>query len=400
MAPVKEAIAQLNDALDNLGDIAVSCLSGPESLEILGGLVVAQTRLSSIWCRALADAGPQTLNQTNTRHRSIATAVAEHTGIDPRPVRRDVRLGVWLADFPIFSCAFSQGRISPRHLHAIRLCDNKRTRPHLPEAQSYLIEAAQNCTWADFITALRYWELGADPDGDEPIEQVRNRRFSFTKRSDGTVTGSFKLDPLSGAAFATAINRASQRMFKQDSQANEARTSSQRQADALVQLVSQGAVVGGASQAPLIHLVLGEDVLDDALSRPHIDDSVALPLHCEIATQRCELIDGTPIHPRFSMALLPGASMKRLVMNADSEIVDLGRSIRLFPERLKQALLIKARGRCQHPGCDSPHSWLQADHLIPWSRGGATRLSNGQILCDPHNKAKSDEPPPWAPTCS
>ncbi|MDH5521559.1 MAG: HNH endonuclease [Acidimicrobiia bacterium] len=33
---------------------------------------------------------------------------------------------------------------------------------------------------------------------------------------------------------------------------------------------------------------------------------------------------------------------------------------------------------------------MQADHITPHSRGGPTKLSNGQILCDPHNKKKRD----------
>ena len=84
-----------------------------------------------------------------------------------------------------------------------------------------------------------------------------------------------------------------------------------------------------------------------------------------------------------------------MVFGAGGEIIDLGRAVRGFPPRLRQALLVQARGRCRSPGCDAPLAWLQADHLIPWHRQGATTLANGQILCDPHNKAKGhrlDEP--------
>ncbi|MBQ2812594.1 MAG: HNH endonuclease, partial [Clostridia bacterium] len=33
---------------------------------------------------------------------------------------------------------------------------------------------------------------------------------------------------------------------------------------------------------------------------------------------------------------------------------------------------------------------MQADHIIPWSKGGHTTLDNGQMLCRMHNLKKSD----------
>jgi hypothetical protein len=122
-----------------------------------------------------------------------------------------------------------------------------------------------------------------------------------------------------------------------------------------------------------------------------------LPLDPFDPDMRCELIDGTPIHPRFAAAVLATAVLRRLVLGADGEILDLGRKVRTFPRHLKQALLARARGHCQTPGCDAPHAWLQADHLIPWSHGGRTATVNGQILCDGDNKRKRDQQPPVPP---
>ncbi|WP_425387279.1 HNH endonuclease [Arthrobacter castelli] len=42
--------------------------------------------------------------------------------------------------------------------------------------------------------------------------------------------------------------------------------------------------------------------------------------------------------------------------------------------------------RCPAPG-------TEADHIIPWSRGGVTELYNGQLLCARHNQRKSDTVP-------
>ncbi|MCB0994279.1 MAG: HNH endonuclease, partial [Acidimicrobiales bacterium] len=37
-----------------------------------------------------------------------------------------------------------------------------------------------------------------------------------------------------------------------------------------------------------------------------------------------------------------------------------------------------------------PTEWLQADHILPWGRGGITATTNGKMRCDPCNKAKGD----------
>jgi hypothetical protein len=109
---------------------------------------------------------------------------------------------------------------------------------------------------------------------------------------------------------------------------------------------------------------------------------------------RCELIDGTPIHPHYALALLATATLRRLILSADGEILDLGRGVRCYPRHLKDAMLVVAKGRCQTPGCDAPLWWLQADHLLSWHHLGPTATRNGQILCGPHNRQKRNRPPP------
>lgn len=54
-----------------------------------------------------------------------------------------------------------------------------------------------------------------------------------------------------------------------------------------------------------------------------------------------------------------------------------------------------AGGRCEHSNmgfrCRAPGA--HADHIYPWSRGGATSMSNMQSLCATHNLRKSAKIP-------
>lgn len=395
-SPWLECSESLRTAISNVATFPISRLSGEELVECLADLQAMRSSLDAIVCRALSGSVSAELLAGETGHRSVSAVVSAETGSNPRSLRADQHLGSWLVEYPIIDEAFSDGRISKDHVRAIKARENPRTRAFLPESQGYLVEAATNCCWPEFLVVLRYWDLAADPDGDEPMEQVAARSLNYTLRSDGTVTGRFSLDPLAGHAFTTAVEQRTQGLFRDDAESGSLRTAGQRRADALVELVA----TSGTRQpgSPLMHVVMGEQIAASHF-RALADNRLPprLPLDPEKADGRCELIDGTPIHPHLALATVAAAEFRRLVMKPNGECTDLGRRARGFPAHLKEALLVRARGRCQHPGCDAPVSWMQADHLLPWSRGGCTALDNGQILCDPHNKKKRDRSPPSSP---
>jgi len=123
-----------------------------------------------------------------------------------------------------------------------------------------------------------------------------------------------------------------------------------------------------------------------------------LPIDAQDIDGRCELGNGTPIHPRWALHTMAAATLRRLVLTTENEATNLSRKIRSFPPHLKLALLAAARGRCQINGCDAPVPWLEADHVHPWNHQGETDIArNGQILCSHHNKAKRDSLPQEQP---
>lgn len=363
-------------------------------------LHTARARVDALVCeatRAIGGGGEPALEGG----RSVSCFLAARTGAEPRSVRADVRLGTWLVDYPAFAAAFGAGWISRRHVEALRRVENPRTTTALAEAQDYLIEAAETCSWVEFTQVLRYWALGADPDGVEPVEQRQRRFCRFRKEADGSVAGSFLLDPIDGHALVTAIEDEAQRLFRtaEIDEAAPVTTLGQRRADAFTNVVVRGAArVGGrASAHPLVHLVMSEEVASAALRQLDEPSAPAPTLDPFEVDGRCELVDGTPVHPRVAVGALASATLRRLVIGADSQPADLGRRTRTFPSALRQALLAAARGRCREPGCDAPTAWLEADHLLAWQRGGPTSLRNGQMLCGPHNRAKGANGPPVEP---
>lgn len=63
---------------------------------------------------------------------------------------------------------------------------------------------------------------------------------------------------------------------------------------------------------------------------------------------------------------------------------------RNFDEAQRQVIYRRDKGICQQCGTKCEWNAWQADHIIPWNRGGKTIVSNGQVLCPTCNASKSD----------
>lgn len=342
-------------------------------------------------------------------YRNVAQLVGDRTGADPSETRADVRLGLWIDDFDEFAAAWGRGDMSTAHLDLIRRkLDCARNHDALRADQTMLIGFAADYDFMDFTAACMYWKNVHDIDGDEPREQIEKTFFSATKDADGCVRLKGFMHPLMGEAFMTAFEHECRKLFREandhpdgdgaDAGAEDApaETVGHRRARALLGLVTRGfARQDGTFPVPMISAVASEQVIEELLTR--IDDSEflpnrePLPLAFGDIDKRCELLDGTPLHPNYLLATLGLATFRRQILTAAGRTVDLSVNARCFTPWQKHALAVEARGRCRTRGCDAPFSWLEADHIHPYSRGGPTRMSNGKMRCGPENTAKGNK---------
>jgi len=78
------------------------------------------------------------------------------------------------------------------------------------------------------------------------------------------------------------------------------------------------------------------------------------------------------------------------VLGGKSEVLDLGRSSRLFRPAQRKAMVIRDR-ECRAEGCTIPAAWCEAHHWgTPWARGGRTDLKDGVLLCPWHHHRAHD----------
>jgi hypothetical protein len=79
------------------------------------------------------------------------------------------------------------------------------------------------------------------------------------------------------------------------------------------------------------------------------------------------------------------AGILPVVLGGASEILDLGRTRRLFSPAQRKAMAIRDR-HCQAHGCDIPAAWCEAHHAHnPWANHGRTDLADGLLLCSFHH---------------
>jgi len=319
-----------------------------------------------------------------------------------------------LRDFPILEAAHGHELTDPHIDHLRKLDSNYENSIKLRDDQQFFIDTAASCSFAGFVVACEYWFVMVDPDGNEPKDQLESSTFRVSKGRGGRGELKGQCDAVTAQAITTAVDHEAEKLRHQDKQAGCERTESQRRMAALATLVKRGfARQDGTYPVPLANIVMSQQVLDWALTTLNDDATGAptdpidtVPVHPHDVDGRCELIDGTPIHPFLAVHALGlvdrngtanPINIRRYVLDANSRALDVSVNARIFPQWIRTTAIIETRGQCATHGCDAPHGWLQTDHIQPSAHGGQTRHDNAQPQCRPDNQAKGATPNqiPW-----
>ncbi len=101
------------------------------------------------------------------------------------------------------------------------------------------------------------------------------------------------------------------------------------------------------------------------------------------------LDDGTRMSASQARRLACEAGIIPVVLGGEGQVLDLGRTRRLFSKAQRIALGLRDGG-CTVKGCETTASGCHAHHDDPWSRGGVTDLANGRLLCPRHHRLAHD----------
>ena len=209
----------------------------------------------------------------------------------------------------------------------------------------------------------------ADMAGHEEREkrQHAERYLAWKEDHHGMVTFTGRLDAVTAAPIRTVIEQIVTHDFRarrdQDPSSPDQRTVGQMRADALFEVCRHA---------------LGCKETDTSGIRTTI---VVRMNKSDLDTGRgLGRIDGTdqPVSVGQLRRLAGDAGIIPEVLGGDSEVLDLGRTVRLFT-RAQRLALVERDGGCAK--CHAPPEHCEAHHIGWWENGGRTDLSNGVMLC-------------------
>ena len=272
------------------------------------------------------------------------------------------------------------------------------------ESQHYFLLWAQE-SWPMFKTFMMNWaEIVDDTDPQELVDRAhRDRRMAWAQGVGHTMLVELSIPNECFEPMLDAMQPIYDRMEKQEwlearaalgeaaTFKDLARTSSQRWLDALLELVRRGAASGTIDPGikAILNVIIDNATLQRELAR--FEDHGAEPArpdHHDVETYRCQTLSGLPISPALAVRIAIAGAVRRFVMHADDLDFNATASTRLFTGAKRIGLVIRDRF-CQGPGCDTPASRCEADHIHESSSGGLTMPENGQMLCPACHRHKT-----------
>ncbi len=333
------------------------------------------------------------------------------------------RLARRLGHQPLAEEALAAGEITARHIDVLERARRLVGDDAFRIGEEVLVELAVTKRFDDFQRSVEYFIARARPaDANEREEQqIRDRWCSSSRTLDGCGKVDAWLPPLSFTVFDAELSRLAEHLYHQDvAEARDrlgrepttselARTPAQRRADAL-ELMARRSAAHGDEEVPassfVINLHAGAELALQILERliaalrDGTDDDLDLDDIAIGPDDLCEDDDGTVVTVNTLVLALLTGSVRGYLYDPDGVPLRYGRSRRLFTKPQADALRARFR-RCRHPfGCGRTGTTLQSNHVTEHRRGGLTNVEDGDTRCGPHNRWYSNtygEPPPDGP---
>jgi hypothetical protein len=339
-------------------------------------------------------------------HLSVASWMASTHRVSYGAARRSAATARALEHMPETQRVLEAGEISPAGVGM--LVQARTTDPDAFErSEGVLVQAACLHSISGLSRVVGHWRqaVAAAAGADTEAELRARRRLHASATFAGMVRVDGDLDPETGEVLLTALGAVVDAEVRSGEQ--DERSPAQRRADALgevcrqwLDLAPRPAVAG---ERPHLTLTVSAEALAGSPGTgggatggeipgrgglgsghagggrtPEASAGRALPAGAEL--------DHTgPVSLRTARRLSCDASVMRVVMAGGSAPLDVGRRTPVVPSSIRRAVVCRDR-HCRFPGCDRPHAWCDAHHVVHWAKGGRTGLSNLVLLCRRHHR--------------
>ena len=362
-------MSELRSAIDDLRSETLAELPDARLEEEFAELQRGVEHLDAERLRRLAEIDRRRVYERDG-HLSAASWLASGFRVAWGSAREQVRVARALDRMPGTRVALEAGEVSSSSVRLLAGAHDADPRA-FGAAEAYLVEAARIHSVADLGRVVAFWRervvSEAALGGEDAIRAGRRLHASVTLAGMVRVDGD--LDPETGESLLTALGA----VLDTEARSGTAddRTPAQRRADALGEICRQWL---DGSERPV---VAGE--------LPHLSVTVAAEALVGGGSGAGELDHVGPVGSETARRLACDASVRRVVMNARSEPLDVGRRTSVVPPALRRAVIVRDR-HCRFPGCDRPQAWCDAHHVLHWADGGPTALANLLLLCRRHHR--------------
>ena len=292
--------------------------------------------------------------------------------------------------------ALEGGTTTLQHLdHARRAVEKLPSaimRTRREEVGTTLAAVAERLTGPQMATACRHLVGTLAPASQDRLDPLlRERRFlEYSLSGAGVLRGTFLLEGIDAAAAKAVLDHLSAPTKEAPPGGGEGaaplpgtvdtRTLGQRRADALaaaLRLAQSSPEVGTRGGEPP-HLLIHTTVEQLAWHRAFAKQPGAVPPGLPSCEQTGPM--SLPLLQRAAC----DAVHQVVILDRTGAVVEMRTPQRLATRAMRRALAARDRG-CVWPGCDVPSSGCDAHHVVWWSRGGPTCLSNLCLVCPRHH---------------
>jgi hypothetical protein len=404
-----EALDEVDAALDRLFAVGFSPADCAEAAGLTRRLEAVGSRVASAQ-RQLVGEIDRTGVYAVDGHTSAKVMVRHTARLSTGEANARAREQRALQAMPAFAGAFDAGEVSACVVRRLaRLHANPRIGDKVAALQEQLLEHAVSKPFDWFDAHCRDLERVLDEDGaDQANERANTKRDVLISQNFDTswkIAGS--CGSLDGARLREIFDHFVDAEWHTDWDAAKAihgeattpehlaRTAGQRRFDALMAMIEAGATNPKAvgAKAIVTDLVIDSETFERELARrlsvqtPEVE---LADIDERLARYRCATSNGYQVSAREAVLNALTNQIRRVVVNSEGVVIDLGRRQRLFTGSARLAVQLRDQ-QCFHPSCLACGRGLQIDHTDEWVRdNGSTNPGNGAAGCGHHNRWKTE----------
>jgi len=296
--------------------------------------------------------------------------------------------------------ALRAGEISYPHARHVVQAVHGLSEEQVAKAEPVLLDLGRVETPQQVRRAAVHLRHRLDPEAENEraVRQLEQRGLTLAQTFDGMTSLSGLLDPVSAAVVSTAIgaltapSKPARPVTAAELGAGAGTPSGAGERGTEAAVVAASRDTRTAAQRRLDALVL---LCRRALDAGRLPDTCGVQPHLTL-TVSAETLTGRPGSPAADLdraGPVPNATARRiacdttvlpLLLDANGQVLDAGRSTRVPSPRLRRAVIARDR-HCQFGSCDAPWQHCDLHHLVFWADGGPTSLDNLALVCARHH---------------